>query len=540
MNFDYVIVGAGSAGCVLASRLSEDPQIAVALVEAGGPDRNFLIRMPAGFGKIANEPGESWHFHSDVEPNLGRKILLPRGKGLGGSSNINGLLYVRGQAADYDRWANLGATGWGWSDVLPYFKKSEGHIRGGDALHGGAGPLKVRGPIERDVTNDAIVKAFTEIGAPATADFNGEAQWGAGYYDVTIGDGERCSAAVAFLRPAEKRPNLTILTNAHVRRVVVDPDKRATGVEIDLHGGPAVLTARREVVLCAGAYQSPQILQLSGIGPGAHVQRLGLEVVSDRPGVGADLQDHFLPPMSWRLKRGAFSYNREFDGLRLLGNVLKYALSRRGPMTVSAAQSGAFVKSNPALDEPDIQFNCLPVSGDLDAAKRAEKSRISAFPGLTLGPYVLRPESRGIVMAASPDARAAPSIVHNYLAAEEDRTLLVAAMRIARAAAAAPSLAAIIESEIYPGPQAATDADLLAFARDYGTTAYHPVGTCRMGADPDAVVDPRLRVRGVRGLRVADASVMPRLVSGNTNAAAIMIGEKAADMILADARERVV
>lgn len=535
-EFDYVIVGAGSAGCVLANRLSADPAIRVALIEAGKRDTNFMIHMPAGFGKTANEPGESWHYHSVPEPQLNnRKMLLPRGKGLGGSSNINGLLYIRGHSADYDGWSNDGAVGWGWADVLPYFKRAETHQSGATALHGGEGPLYVSDTGERDTTNDAIIQAFTEIGVPANSDFNGAEQEGAGYFHTTMRGGRRCSAAVAYLRPAEKRPNLTIITQAHVRRVVFT-DKRATGVEFDVKSESRTITARCEVILAAGAYHSPQLLQLSGIGPAAHLRKLDIPVLADRAQVGANLQDHLLPPMGWRIRPEAFSYNKELKGARLVWNVLRYVATRKGPMTIPAAQSGAFVKSDPALDRPDIQFHCLPVTGDLQAEARGEKAQLSPFPGLTMGPYVLRPESRGTAMASSPDPYATPRILTNFLDAPEDQRLTVKAMRIARAVAAAPALAALIVEESDPGPGTASDQDLLAYARTFGTTAYHPVGTCRMGIDEDAVVDPQLRVRGVEGLRVVDASVMPRLISGNTNATAIMIGEKASDMILADWR----
>lgn len=535
-EFDYVIVGAGSAGCVLANRLSADPGIRVALIEAGKRDTNFMIHMPAGFGKTANEPGESWHYHSEPEPHLnGRPILLPRGKGLGGSSNINGLVYIRGHPADYDGWTNDGAIGWGWAEVLPYFRRAERHQSGGNALHGADGPLHVSDTGERDSTNDAIIRAFTQIGVPPTDDFNGPDQEGAGYFHTTIRDGRRCSAAVAYLRPAEKRRNLTIITRAHVRRVMFQ-GRRACGVELDGRAGMETISARREVILSAGAYHSPQLLQLSGIGPGAHLNALGIPVLADRAEVGANLQDHLLPPMGWRLRQGAFSYNDELKGLRLVWNVMRYLATRKGPMTIPAAQSGAFVKSDPALDRPDIQFHCLPVTGDLQAEARGEKNQLSPYPGLTMGPYVLRPESRGTAMAASPDPHAHPRILTNFLQAAEDQRLTVKGMRIARSVAAAPALAALIEDESDPGPGVVSDDDLLAYARTYGTTAYHPVGTCRMGVGEDAVVDNLLRVKGVEGLRVVDASVMPRLISGNTNAAAIMIGEKASDLILADWR----
>jgi len=532
MQFDYVIVGGGSAGCVLANRLSANPAIRVALVEAGGSGKDFLTTMPAGYGKTANEFGHSWHYHSAPEPSIGgRPMLLPRGRGLGGSSNINGLLYVRGQHADYDAWSNLGALGWSWADVAPYFRKGERYAGGGDALRGDAGPLRVEEAEHRNPTNDAILAAFGEIGVPRNPDYNGPDQFGAFYYQVTVGEGRRCSAADAYLRPVMQRPNLTVITDAQCRRVLLD-GKRASGIEIETKRGIETIAAAREVVLAAGAYHSPKLLMLSGIGPAAHLKDHGIAVVQDSPEVGSNLQDHYILTMGWQLRKGTYSYNTELGGARLLLNVLRYLTTRKGPMTIPAAQVGAFVKSDPSLDLPDIQFHCLPVSGDLDLAAAGEKSQLSPWPGLTLGPNVLRPASRGTVRLADADPASVPNIVHNWLEAEEDKRLSVRAMRMARELVAAPSLAGLVEAEHWPGEACQSDDELIDAARRYGNTGYHPVGTCRMGIDASAVLDPQLRVRGVEGLRVVDASVMPRLVSGNTNAAAIMIGEKGSDLIL--------
>lgn len=533
-TFDFVVVGAGSAGCVLANRLSADGRHTVALIEAGGKAGSFLIRMPIGYGKIAFEPGLSWHWSSAPEPGLGgRRVLLPRGKGLGGSSNINGLIYIRGQAADYDDWASAGATGWGWESVRPWFLHSERSARGAGPHHSDAGLLRAGPAPRRDPTNDAIIDAFAAAGTPRVDDFNTGDQWGCGYYDTIIDGGERWSAARAFLQPAASRRNLTVHTATMARRVLFEGG-RACGVEVDGPGGRSVLRARREVIVAAGAYQTPQLLQLSGIGDGAALREAGIPVLVDRPAVGADLQDHYVIPMGFRVRTGVFSYNDELRGWALLRNFIRYLSRRDGPLTIPAAQSGAFVRSAPDITRPDLQYHCLPVTGDLEAAARGAKADLSAHPGLTIAPCVLRPVSRGHVRLRSADPAAPPDIVHGYLQAEADRRLTLRGMRIARGIAETAPLAGLIEAEAEPGAAAQSDDDLLAFARAVGSTGYHPVGTCRMGSDDGAVVDPQLRVRGIDGLRVADASVMPMLISGNTHAACVMIGERAAEFALRD------
>ncbi len=531
MKFDYIIIGAGSAGCVLANRLSADPGISVALVEAGQRDTNPMIHMPIGYGKTTSEPGESWHYFSEPEPHIDdRKMLLPRGKGLGGSSNINGMIYIRGQREDYDHWSQLGAIGWGWDDVLPYFKRSTTHASG-DKTYFGDGPLWVEKANFRDPTSDAMIAAFNTLGIPGNSDFNGEDQEGVGYFDANIKGGKRWSAAMAYLREAEKRPNLTVIPAAHATAIRFE-QKRAVGITYSDKSGEHHVTANHEIILSAGAYHSPQLLHLSGIGPASHLRSLGIDVVADRAEVGANLQDHIIPPLAWRVKPGVYSQNDELRAPKVVWNFMRYLLQKQGPMTNPAAPVGAFVKSDPALERPDIQFHCLPITGDLDIAARGQKSRLAAHPGLTLGPYFLRPESRGTSMAASCDPYHPPAIVHNYLKHSYDREVTLKAMKIARSVAATPELTALIQEETDPGAQTQSDDELLAFARQYGMTGFHPVGTCRMGMDEDAVVDPQLCVKGVEGLRVVDASIMPRLISGNTHAATIMIAEKAADMIL--------
>lgn len=531
-EFDFVVVGAGSAGCVLANRLSADGRHSVALLEAGGHDRSFLIRMPIGYGKIAFQPGLSWHYSSAPEPGLdGRRVLLPRGKGLGGSSNINGLIYIRGQREDYADWAAAGATGWDWPDVLPWYRHSERSQRGDGPAHSGSGLLRVQVAAERDGTNDAVLSAFAALGTPAVEDFNDGGQWGCGYYDSIIDRGERWSAARAFLAPARSRPNLEVFTGALVRRVMFE-DGAAAGVELDRGGQRGVLRARREVILSAGAYQSPQLLQLSGIGPPTLLTAHGIAVVVERAAVGTGLQDHYVVPVGFRLRQGAFSYNRELAGWGMVRNLLRYLWRRDGPLTIPAAQSGAFVRSDPRVGRPDLQYHCLPVTGDLEAAAAGGQVSLSPLPGLTVAPCALRPASRGWVRIASTDPGEPPEIVHNYLVEAADREITVRGMRIARQLAATEPLAALVEGESAPGVDAVTDEELLGFARAVGSTGYHPAGTCRMGSDQEAVLDPLLRVRGVERLRVADASVMPSLISGNTHAASVMIAERAADFIL--------
>jgi choline dehydrogenase len=529
--FDYVIIGAGSAGCVLANRLSADSRTSVALLEAGGPDRNPWIHIPAGYYRNFSNPAVTWQFGSGPEPHLNRRTIpWPRGRVLGGSSAINGLLYVRGQAQDFDVWRQLGNVGWAWADVLPYFKRSEDQERGADDYHGAGGPLgvsdvRLRG---RDLC-EAFLEACTAAGIPRSDDFNGASQEGAGYYQLTNRNGRRCSAAVAYLRPVRSRRNLKIVTGALVHGIELK-GRRATGIRCERKGRIETITARREVILAAGAIGSPHILQLSGIGPGATLTSAGVPVRHELAGVGENLQDHLQVRFVYACKGGGSLNEVWHSPWQRFAAGLDYALTRRGILTIGAGVAGAFARSRPDVEAPDIQFHFMPLSADRPG------QGLHKFSGVTASVCQLRPESRGTLTIASADPTAQPRIVSNYLAAEADRRVLLDGMKLVRRTTSEPAFAKHVLREHLPGPEADTDAALMAYARGYATTVFHPCGTCKMGSDPKAVVDARLKVRGLLGLRVADASIMPTLTSGNTNAPAIMIGEKAADMILQDAR----
>ena len=530
LEFDYLVVGAGSAGCVLANRLSADGKHSVLLLEAGPKDTNLWIHVPLGYGKLFKEKTVNWMYQTEPEPGLnGRQVFQPRGKVLGGSSSINGLLYVRGQHEDYDRWRQRGNAGWGYDDVLPYFKKAENQQRGADKYHGAGGPLPVSDWRHADRLSEAFVVAAAETGIPTNPDFNGASQEGAGFFQTTTRRGRRASTAFSYLRPAKNRSNLRIETSALAQRIIFE-GRRARAVEYRQDGNLRTARARKEILVSGGAYNSPQLLQLSGIGPAELLKQHGIEVVLDASGVGNDLQDHMQVRLITRCAQRVTLNDVVNHPVRRVMAGLQYAALRKGPLTIAAGTSGAFFKTSPRLATPDIQIHFLPFSTD----RMGEK--LHSFSGFSASVCQLRPESRGSLRIRSADPSVPPEIRINYLATETDRAAFIDGIRILRKILAAPALRPYTLEEVDPGSKVVSDEDLLAYCRRTGSTVYHPTSTCRMGNDPLAVVDQRLRVRGFEGLRVVDASIMPDLMSGNTNAPTIMIAEKASDMILQDAR----
>jgi choline dehydrogenase len=529
-RFDYIIVGAGPAGCVLANRLTADPTVRVLLLEAGGRDDYIWIHIPVGYLYCMGNQRTDWCFKTEAEPGLnGRALAYPRGKVLGGCSSINGMIYMRGQARDYDQWRQLGNAGWSWDDVLPYFKRSQDQVRGADEMHGIGGETRVEEQRLSWEILDAFREAAAETGIPKTDDFNRGNNEGCGYFQVTQRRGIRRSAARAFLHPVLKRPNLTVMTHAQAKRVRLD-GRRATGVEFWRDGAASVANASREVILAAGAVGSPQLLQVSGIGPAELLQRNGIEIRHALPGVGENLQDHLQLRLAYKVSNTKTLNERASRLIGRLGIGLEYALFRRGPMSMAPSQLGAFAKSDPSRETPDLQYHVQPLTLDRFGEP------LHPFPAFTASVCNLRPTSRGSIHITGPDARAAPAIKPNYLASEEDRRVAVAAIRLTRRICAAPALARFAPEEFKPGSEFRSDAELEKIAGDIATTIFHPVGTCRMGPDDRSVVDERLRVHGIGGLRVVDASIMPTITSGNTNAPTVMIAEKAADMIREDAR----
>jgi choline dehydrogenase len=541
LDFDYIIVGAGSAGCVLANRLTADGRHRVLLLEAGPTDWNPMIHIPVGYATTLKDPGVNWLYETEEDPGSnGRRHVWPRGKVLGGSSSINGLLYVRGQMADYDNWAQLGATGWASGDVLPYFRRAEGNERLADELHGTDGPLNVSDATTRHPVSDAVVQAGIQAGLPFNDDCNGEAQDGISYFQLTVKNGRRWSAAQAYLKPAMQRRNLKVETEAHMAAILFE-GSRAVGVTYRQDGRMVSVRSNREVILSGGAVNSPQMLEVNGIGDPEVLKAAGIAVRHALPGVGTNCQDHYVVGVQYRLKPGTVSVNELSRGWRLMLEAAKYAVTRKGLLTLSAAHVQAYYRTRPGLSGPDVQYHILPATADVQKQIQEQKWELEGEPGLTIAPCQLRPESRGTIHVKSADPFAPPVIRPNYLSDPIDQQTITEGLKFADVLANQEALKPWVVKRVMPEAGPIDDTGWLAYARDSGSTIYHPVGTCRMGRadDAGAVVDSDGRVHGLAGLRVIDASVMPRLVSGNTNAPTIMIAEKMSDSILADAKAAV-
>lgn len=527
-QYDYVIAGGGTAGCILANRLTANGKYRVLMIEAGTTAKSMWISIPAGFSKLLVNPVYNWRFHTEPEDNvLGRTIAVPRGKGVGGSTLINGMIYVRGQSADYDGWRDGGATGWGAADVEPYFRKIENYAPGG-AGRGTSGPMHIEQVAERYPLAQALLDAAREDGQPINPDYNGADQEGFGYYQVAQHRGRRWSVVDGYLKPALGRKNLDVICDAHVLRTLFE-GQRCVGVVYQKDGKPHTVRAARETLLCMGAIQTPQVLELSGVGDAQRLRALGIPLVHAQPQVGENYIDHFATRMNWRVQ-GTVTLNEMSRGWRLAKQVLTYYAAHKGILTLGTGLVHGFVKSSPDLPAPDVQYFFVHAS----YANAAERI-LDRHPGITIGVAQLRPQSVGSIHLKTVDPFEPPAIRPNFLSEEGDRISLVQGMQLARRIVGQPSLRPYIAQEISPGDAVQSDDEWLDFARRNGQTIYHPIGTCRMGSDDRAVTDPRLRVRGVAGLRVVDASVMPRMVSGNTQAAVMMVAEKAADLILEDA-----
>jgi choline dehydrogenase len=540
-TFDYIVIGAGSAGCVVANRLSANPRHRVLLLEAGPADKNMWIHIPAGMQRVFVDPSVIWNYSTEPEPELnGQKVFWPRGRTLGGCSAINGMAYIRGQAADYDHWAQAGNRGWAWDDVLPFFKKSESYWGGEGELHGSGEGVRVTSTARRQPAGTSIhraTKAFIDAGMEAglalNNDFNGPVQEGVGWINHTINDrGRRHTTASAYLKPILRRPNLAVWTDAKVDRIVID-DGRAVGVELHHQGRPTRVDADGEIILCAGTVNSPQTLMLSGIGPAEHLREHGVAPIVDSPMVGQNLQDHMYVHWVHEVRPG-YSFNGETSGPRLLPHILRYYLAGNGLLTTGSSSAYIFCKSLPGAETPDTQIGFRAFSTEAMVSGNPGEH---TFPAWSASVAYLRPKSRGQIRLKSADPDDAPAIFANYLTHHDDLAALMSALRLIGKLYTTPMIRDIVVKRLAPAQDVdiADDAQLEHFVRTHGGTMYHPVGTCMMGPGEDAVVDPRLRVRGVKGLRVADASIMPAIVSGNTNAPSIMIGEKAAAMVLEDA-----